>query len=343
MTYDNTAKQKELEKIKQINSDPDELEVLGVVNIDISQNRHALILNLADIHYGGQGFDRDKFIKVLEWGKQIGCYTTILGDSLDLSTSESTTNVQTYQTNNEKSVKGLASDLEIIAPYIVAVLPGNHTAKQGNRIRTLGVCQERPIAEKLNVPYFPYHAMLDLKTKKGNFYIGLTHGDIGKDFQSSADRLIAVAKSQTGKILDAVFMGHFHNYCSYDKVYEYTEYDENLKTYVKKYKTITVEEMPSFTGATEHSVSHGWNPKTNARAFDIILDETGELNNVISFDILDNQGNLSKTAMLYLENLKILDKQELKEKYKAKYSKALEDAKTFGKIDNIIDKMGKEV
>lgn len=338
--YNNLQQEQQIMLAQQRNSEEDYFEAVGEVVVDARGRKHILILNLADIHYGDEGFKRDKFIKTLNWAKDTGCMVTMLGDSMGLATAQSSTNVQTYQTNNESSRMGLEKDLEIIGNQVVAVIPGNHTGKHGNRCKVMGLCAERPIADHLGVPYFPYHALIDIITDNGHYYIGLTHGDMAKDYQSVAKKLINIIQQEKNVIVDAVLMGHYHKVASFDQVYDYSEFDETLQTYVRKHKTITVESLPAFQEINEHAASNGFTTtKANARAMDFILDENGDISNVITFNILDEQGNLTVTAKKYQEYLKISDKETLKQKLRKKYSKKLLKAKSDTIVKKIADEM----
>lgn len=337
---DNSLKEKQISQTQQRNSESDELEAVGEVVVDARNKKHVLVLNLADIHYGDEGFKRDKLITTLNWAKQTGCMVTMLGDSLGLATAQSSTNVQTYQTNNEKSRIGLEKDLEIIADQIIAMIPGNHTAKHGNRCRVMGLCAEQPVADHLDAPYFPYHALINIITKNGHYYIGLTHGDMANDYQTVAKKLINIINQEKNVIVDAVIMGHYHKIASFDQVFDYNEYDETQRTYVRKHKTITVESLPAFQEINEHSASNGFSTtKANARAMDFILDENGDISNVITFNILDEQGNLTVTAKNYQDCLKVCDKETLKQQLRKKYAKKLTNAKTDTLVKKIAEDM----
>ena len=338
--YDSSKSTDEIELTKQRNSQPDDLEIVGNVFLNAKGEKHVLITFLADIHYGGQCFNRKKFMKVLNFAKTTNSYVSILGDSLDLATASSATNVQTYQTNNEKSQKALQSDLELIKEQILQIVPGNHTSKQGNRIKDLGICMERPIAEHLGCPYFPYHVLLDIITGEDkHYYIGLTHGDLANDYQTVADKLIKVIRAETGVIVDAVAMGHYHSTASYDRVYEYTTFDEETNTYVKAHKTITVESMPAFQETNEFAVTKGQKKFANSKAFDFILDDEGNIINVISFNILDEKGEYTQMALRYQEQLKIIDKETFMNKLRKKFAKKLLNAKTENAIIKIAQDM----
>lgn len=338
--YDNSLKESQIELAQQRNSQDDFFEAVGEVVVDARNKKHVLILNLADIHYGDEGFKRDKFIKVLNWAKDTGCMVTMLGDSMGLATSQSSTNVQTFQTNNENSRVALEKDLEIMGNQIVAIIPGNHTGKHGNRCKVMGLCAERPIADHLGVPYFPYHALLNIITNNGHYYIGLTHGDMAKDYQTVAKKLINIIQQEKNVIADAVLMGHYHKIASFDQVYDYSEFDESLQTYVRKHKTITVESLPAFQEINEHAASNGFlTTKANARAMDFILNEKGDISNVITFNILDDEGNLTVTAKKYQECLKVVDKEALKQILRKKYEKKLSNAKTDNLVKKIADEM----
>lgn len=338
--YDNSLKDSQVEQIQQRNSQDDFFEAVGEIVVDARNKKHVLVLNLADIHYGDEGFKRNKFISVLNWAKDTGCMVTMLGDSMGLATSQSSTNVQTYQTNNEGSRLGLERDLEIVGDQIVAVIPGNHTGKHGNRCKVMGLCAERPVADHLGVPYFPYHALIDIITNNGHYYIGLTHGDMAKDYQTVAKKLIGIIQQEKNVIVDAVLMGHYHKIASFDQVYDYSEYDESQQTYVRKHKTITIESLPAFQEINEYAASSGFTTtKANARAMDFIFDDDGNVSNVITFNILDDEGNLTVTAKRYQECLKIADKEALKQALRKKYAKRLLNAKTDNLVKKIADEM----
>lgn len=338
--YDNSLKEKQISQTQQRNSESEQLETVGEIVVDARNKKHVLILNLADIHYGDEGFKRDKLMETLNWAKDTGCMVTMLGDSLGLATAQSSTNVQTYQTNNEKSRLGLEKDLEIIADQIVTIIPGNHTAKHGNRCKVMGLCAEQPIADHLKAPYFPYHALINIVTKNSHYYIGLTHGDMANDYQTVAKKLVNIIKQEKNVIIDAVLMGHYHKTASFDQVYDYSEYDETQRTYVRKHKTITVESLPAFQETNEHAASNGFSTnKANARAMDFILDENGDISNVITFNILDDEGKLTVTAKNYQECLKITEKETLKQELRKKFAKKLLNAKTDKLVGKIADEM----
>lgn len=338
--YENSLKEKQIEQIQQRNSQDDYFEAVGEIIVDARNKKHILILNLADIHYGDEGFKRDKFITTLNWAKDTGCMVTMLGDSMGLATAQSSTNVQTYQTNNESSRLGLEKDLEIIDGQVVVIIPGNHTAKHGNRCKVMGLCAERPVADHLGVPYYPYHALIDILTNNGHYYVGLTHGDMAHDYQTVAKKLITIIQQEKNVIVDAVLMGHYHKIASFDQVHDYSEYDETLRTYVRKHKTITVESLPAFQELNQHAAANGFTTTpANARAMDFILDEDGHISNVITFNILDDEGNLTVTAKKYQECLRTVDKETLKQQLRKKYAKKLANAKTDNLVKKIADEM----
>lgn len=323
--YDNTEKLNEISRAQKQNSVGDEIELISDIYINANNEKHILFVPLADIHYGGQGFRRDKFLKVLNWIKSVDCITPILGDSLDLATSSSATNVQTYQTNSEKSRLALMKDLEIIKDQLIDIIPGNHTSKHGNRMKESGLCAERPIADHLSCHYSPYHSLIDIITKNDKHtYIALTHGDLAKDFQNAASRLIEIVKKEKNIIVDAVYVGHYHHSASFDQSYTYREYNSKTQNYETKYKTITVESLPAFQELNEHAASNGYETEpANARAFDFVFDSNGEIENVITFNILNEKGEYTKTAKEYLDNLSIFDKEKFKQELREKYSEKL--------------------
>lgn len=201
--------------------------------IELSQTQKLVIAPLSDIHWNAKGFDRDKWLSIIEWIAETAArpdrkvLVPLIGDYLDtMSASErrAIAGAAIHESTRHRiedmilgDLEGLRKDLEPIKDLILGVVSGNHTfiIQQSDNGAHVGKSTDQILAEALNVPFFGVCGAVALNIKvpnsntKANFKVLMHHG-FGMASTKGASINQMVKLKERFDDFDLYIMGHNH-------------------------------------------------------------------------------------------------------------------------------------
>ena len=193
-----------------------------------------VVVPLGDIHANAYGFDRPKWLSVLEWirttakRKDRQVLVLLMGDYLDTFSRSERKQMHFASSQHEstrvrlekmiaKDMGDFLKDLDDIRHLIAGVIAGNHTyqfqeAHSGNRV---GKTVDRVVAEDLGVPFFGMCGVLVLQLKRPGstsvepFKIFMHHGFGAASSPSASLKQLLDLRSKW-PAMNLYVMGHNH-------------------------------------------------------------------------------------------------------------------------------------
>lgn len=202
-------------------------------HVELAGKQKLVIAPLSDIHWNAKGFDREKWLSIIEWIKETSerpdrrVLVPLMGDFLDtMSASErramagASLHESTRMRIEEmilEDLGGFIKDLEPIKHLVLGVVGGNHTfvIQQSDNGAYVGKSTDQILAETLNVPFFGICGAIALNLKQpksrtaANFKILMHHGFGSAGTKGSSINQMVKLKERFDDF-DLYIMGHNH-------------------------------------------------------------------------------------------------------------------------------------
>ena len=193
------------------------------------------LVPLGDVHYGSPTCNWDKFVKTVQYIKDSGSYTILMGDLMEAASSHSVGSGWVEQTTTpQDQLDDLYEILEPIKDRILVLLDGNHE----DRIwKHSGIQVSRILAQRLGVPYGGYSCFVKLKVGKSNYIIHAQHGSSGARFAHT--KLTAVMRVATYADADVYLYGHTHGLTAQSTLYRNVSLRNKMVYTRKRYFCLT--------------------------------------------------------------------------------------------------------
>ena len=168
----------------------------------------AEVIFIGDAHYGSPQFDKERFLRMIEYCTRTHTYVFLMGDMCEIATRHSV-GAGVYEqeciaeSQHEQMVKWLKplADKELIL--------GTHRGNHGERVyKETGVDIDKALARELKVPYLGDACWSKFIVGSQTYTIYSLHGRTGSRFDGTA--LLALERISTSFFADLVCMGHTH-------------------------------------------------------------------------------------------------------------------------------------
>ena len=254
--------------------------------LNMENFNHICIVPLFDLHFFGEGMRYDQLKTILTFIKNTAnCYCFLGGDTFDLATLSSTTNLHNTKLTNSKTIDVAKLILSTIKHKMLFGLGGNHDGEQGGRNKDTNLSMVKSVLTSLGVNYFQYDAFLEInllvRNQMGNYNtqkvsLLATHGSGGASSKAGAIdttwKKCAGIMAKNNVYPDIIYGGHFHADVCGRYTIEKPIFDKNGMIIASKRHEILVESNPTLQGDNEYSLANSMSGTlTNINAFDISL------------------------------------------------------------------------
>ncbi len=189
----------------------------GIVGRPIRCNKQVLLTNgrdyaevifLGDAHYGSPQFDKERFLKMLEYCLNTETYVFLMGDLIELATRHSVGGgVYEQEVPGQCQHEQMVAWLKPLAER--GLIVGSHQGNHEERVyKETGVNISKALARELGVPYLGDACWSSFRVGDQTYSIYSLHGRTGSRFDGTA--LLALERISTSFFADMVVCGHVH-------------------------------------------------------------------------------------------------------------------------------------
>jgi len=169
---------------------------------------YASVVFIGDTHHGSPQFDKDRFLRMLDFCKKNNRYVFLMGDLIELATRDSVgAGVYEQEFIGQKQFEEMLDWLKPLADknLIIGFLAGNHERRA---YKSVGFDISRLMARELGVRYLGDACWNTFRVGKQTYSIYSLHGRSGARFDGTA--LLAVERISSSFFGDMVVMAHMH-------------------------------------------------------------------------------------------------------------------------------------
>jgi hypothetical protein len=207
--------------------------------INITTDKHVSLIPLSDLHCGNIGCDVEKIKGTIQWIKDNGAYTILLGDMIDAITQKDprheNDSIHPYFMDK---LDNLAHEqtmyvVELLKPIknqIIATMGGNH---EGAVKKHFSYDSAKVLADTLGIPLITDPSIVRIRLRRSTtatmaYDIWCSHGvglGGGKMIGGKANNLVKVAG---GFHADCYMAGHTHSLLTFSDIYMFANSRGNV-------------------------------------------------------------------------------------------------------------------
>lgn len=169
---------------------------------------YAEVIFLGDVHYGSPQFDRQRFLRMVEYCTENELYVFLMGDLIEMATRHSVgAGVYEQEENGQCQHEQMVAWLKPLADKNLLI--GNHQGNHCERVyKETGINISKALSRELDVPYLGDACWSQFRVGDETYSLYTLHGRTGSRFDGTA--LLAIERISVSFFCDMVAMAHVH-------------------------------------------------------------------------------------------------------------------------------------